>query len=518
MMKKGINSSMKKAFYALDWTICFLWAIVVVIVGYGWIPFFPVNIVALAIVFRLVCSFALYKGEKKAWASGLVALALLAPKWLMDVDPHVWIFTSKAYAVMGMEADKPGEEVFQWVLKVWLGLFPVVAYAVNAMRKGGMVDNLTWKEAMGLLLWTDRRAKTYCALLLVALFALYFGLALYDRACALACVVAPMVSLYLLQRLRGVAMGKLWVVIIAMVPFFLSQFEAGVERVAMLALSLCAMAYACGGLLRSVKDLPFYAVVVGYLGVLLPCMAIGSNPYCCLDVARVYRQRLDAYPGILVVKDPETGKVGLRDRYGMLVKPEFDSFAFHTADNRMGVLEMRRNGYYTLYDLWSKKRWVADSIDHSLQDRICKVVEGHAKVYDYENYDCMEIRVTELASNQLDTCTGLVSNNQLDACTKQDSNKLVACVKARKMEPVYYYCDPDPFIPTDSIARTAGEVVRDTVVTPNEFTLHSISYAQSVTVGKGQTYLVQVLLAREEKPTQQEAVNLVQNVVALLRK
>ena len=86
------------------------------------------------------------------------------------------------------------------------------------------------------------------------------------------------------------------------------------------------------------------------------------------------------------------------------------------------------------------------------------------------------------------------------------------------MDPVYYYCDPVPFIPTDSIARTAGEVVRDTVVAPCEITLHSISCAQSVTVGKGQTYLVQVLLAREEKPTQQEAVNLVQNVVALLRK
>ena len=518
MMKKGINSSMKKAFYGLDWTICFLWAIVVKILGYGTIVCIPVNIVALLVLFRIVCSFALYKGEKKAWLSGLVALALAAPEWLMDAGVHVGTLTSMAYVVMGMEADRPGEEVFQWVLKVWLGLFPVVAYAVNAMRKGGMVDNLTWKEALGLLLWTDRRAKTYCALLLVALFALYFGLALYDHACALACVVAPMVSLYLLQRLRGVAMRKLWVVAVAMITFFLSQFEAGVERVAMLGLSLCVMAYACGGLLRSVKDLPFYVVVVGYLGVLLPSMAIGSNPYCCLDVARRYQQRFDAYPGILVIKDQETGKVGLRDRYGMLVKPEFDSFAFHTANNRIGVLEMRRNGYYTLYDLWSKKRWVADHIDHSLQDRICKVVEGHANVYDYESSERMEIRVTELASNKLDTCTGQVSNNQLDACTKQDSNKLLACVKARKTETVYYDCDPVPFIPTDSIARTAGEVVRDTVVTPDEFTLHSISYAQSVTVGKGQTYLVQVLLAREEKPMQQEAVNLVQNVVCLLRK
>ena len=79
---------------------------------------------------------------------------------------------------------------------------------------------------------------------------------------------------------------------------------------------------------------------------------------------------------------------------------------------------------------------------------------------------------TEQVSNKLDACTKQVSNNQLDACTKQDSNKLVACVKARKMEPVYYYCDPDPFIPTDSIARTAGEVVRDTVVAPHEITLH----------------------------------------------
>ena len=163
MMEKGINSSVKKAFYGLDWTICFLWAIVVVVAGYGWFPYFPVNLVALMVLFRIVCSFALYKGEKKAWASGLVALALMALKWLMDADVHMWFVTSKAYAVMGMEADKPREEVFPWVLKVWLGLFPVVAYAVNAMRKGGMVDNLTWKEAMGLLLWTDRRAKTYCA-------------------------------------------------------------------------------------------------------------------------------------------------------------------------------------------------------------------------------------------------------------------------------------------------------------------------------------------------------------------
>ena len=518
MMEKGINSSMKKAFYGLDWTICFLWAIVVEVVGYGSIVCIPVNIVALLVLFRIVCSFALYKGEKKAWASGLVALALAAPGWLMDAGAHVGTLTSMAYVVMGMEADKVGYDVVQWVLTIWLGLFPVVAYAVNVMRKGGMVDNLTWKEALGLLLWTDRRAKTYCALLLVALFALYFGLALYDHACALACVVAPMVSLYLLQRLRGVAMRRLWVVAVAMVPFFLSQFEAGVERVAMLGFSLCVMAYACGGLLRNVKDLPFYVVVVGFLGVLLPSMAIGSNPYSCLDVARRYRQRLAAYPGILVVEDQKTGKVGLRDRYGMLVKPEFDSFAFHTANNRLGVLEMRRNGYYTLYDLWSEKRWVADHIDHSLQDRICKVVECHAKVYDYESCDRMEIRVTELASDKLDACTKQVPNNQLDACTKQDSNKLVACVKARKMETVYYYCDPVPFIPTDSIARTAGEVVRDTVVTPHEITLHSISYAQSVTVGKGQTYLVQVLLAREQMPTQQEAVNLVQNVVGLLMK
>lgn len=46
MMKKEINSSMKKAFYGLDWTICFLWAIGVVVVGYGWFPYFPVNLVA----------------------------------------------------------------------------------------------------------------------------------------------------------------------------------------------------------------------------------------------------------------------------------------------------------------------------------------------------------------------------------------------------------------------------------------------------------------------------------------
>lgn len=74
MMEKGINSSVKKAFYGLDWTICFLWAIVVVVAGYGWFPYFPVNLVALMVLFRIVCSFALYKGEKRLGPRGWLLL------------------------------------------------------------------------------------------------------------------------------------------------------------------------------------------------------------------------------------------------------------------------------------------------------------------------------------------------------------------------------------------------------------------------------------------------------------
>lgn len=75
-----------------------------------------------------------------------------------------------------------------------------------------------------------------------------------------------------------------------------------------------------------------------YLGIMLPSLAIGNNQYTCFSVGRTAYHSLGSYPGIFYVEDKETRKVGLRDRYGLLVKPEYESFRYHTSSHWFGEL------------------------------------------------------------------------------------------------------------------------------------------------------------------------------------
>lgn len=85
---------------------------------------------------------------------------------------------------------------------------------------------------------------------------------------------------------------------------------------------------------------------------------------------------LDTYGGIFYIEDKKTEKIGLRDRYGMLANPEYDGIVYHTVRHWFGELELRKNGYVTLYDICNNTIRQDDDINHELQDNICGLVEN----------------------------------------------------------------------------------------------------------------------------------------------
>ena len=90
--------------------------------------------------------------------------------------------------------------------------------------------------------------------MLIAICALYAGLAMDMRMCRFACIVLPTLSLYLIARYvnsfsgtseKNPDVGKLWMTLAAMVLFFYAQRYAGMWRVWMLVVSIAMVAHIC---------------------------------------------------------------------------------------------------------------------------------------------------------------------------------------------------------------------------------------------------------------------------------
>lgn len=315
------------------------------------------------------------------------------------------------------------------------------------------------------------------------------------RLCLFASVVAPTLSFHLLKRYYGLEKGKVWVLVISMLIFFFAQPHAGLLRMVMLGISFSMVIYVCSSFYQDKKKLLLSVMSAIYVGILLPSLAIGNNQYTCFNVGRTGYYSLDIYPGIFSIEDKKTGKIGLRSRYGLLVKPEYDAFIYHTSRHWFGELELRKNGYYTLYDICNNEYRKDNHISHQLQDSICQIVEEHLLEYDYKSDERLEVRLIEAKNSQVRTHIKVLKNGSF----------------------IYDYDDKKAFIPTDSISYTPGTIVCDSLIMLKWCQLKSLSYAHSATTNDSAVYNIQVTLARENMPKTKEAEMLVQKISRFLR-
>lgn len=238
---------MRKSLFCFDLAVYSLWTMAALGSRTAWFASPAMWIVMLLVVSRILLSFTLYNREKKAWIPGwlFIGLTFLTVGNGLDVK-HTEI-ASKIFPLLNIGFNHSWYEGLNVAIAVWLWIVPLVVFLVNMFRKDSLLDSLTWKGALGKVLWTDRKAKTYCPLLLIAIGTLYAGLNMEARLCLFACVVAPTSSLYLLNRYYGVPSRRLWVLAASMLIFFFAQTHAGWLRMAMLGISFawqptCAVA------------------------------------------------------------------------------------------------------------------------------------------------------------------------------------------------------------------------------------------------------------------------------------
>ena len=487
---------MRKTLLGIDLAICSLWTIAALGSRIAWVDTPAIWIVMLLIMSRLLLSFTLYHRERKSWVSGLLFMGLTVFAVSVEFDIKLSELASKVFPLLSLDFNRWWYVGLTLAVATWLWIVPWVVFLVNIFRKGCLTDTLTWKDAFGKLLWTDKTARTFCSLLLITIGTLYAGLTMNGRLCLFACVVAPTLSFHLLKRYYGLKKGKVWVLVISMLIFFFAQTHAGLLRMSMLSISFCMVAYVCSSFYQKEKKLLLSVMSAIYVGILLPSLAIGNNQYTCFNVGRTGYYFLDTYPGIFSIEDKKTGKIGLRSRYGLLVKPEYESVVYHTPRHWFGKLELRKNGYYTLYDICNNEYRKDNHISHQLQDSICHIVEGHLSEYDYKPDERMEVRLIEASNCQVRTHIKALKNGSV----------------------IYDYDDKEPFIPTDSVSTTQETIVCDSLVRLEWCQLKSLSYAHSATTKDSAVYNIQVTLARENMPKPKEAEMLVQKISCFLKK
>lgn len=384
---------MKQKLFWLDLAFCSLWALAF-LGSRSWLQYPMSFITAFTVMTRVVLSIFLYRGDKRSWISLSLFWGLTLFVFLCRYPIVVWELGVYPFYFFNAVCERPVLICLNSVYMVWFYVVPTILYFVFLFRKKLSDTGLTWKDALGAILWKDECAKTYVKLLLIAVSAIYVGLAMYPGMCRFACLALPSLSLYILSKHYNTPIKRIWVMPVSMFLFLTAQTYGGAWRIILLAASLIMVGYLCYMTFgRSRKLVTLSVIALLYHGIFLPSLIIGYNQYTCIDYPR--HRQLESFRGIFQIKDPKTGLLGLRDRYGLLVTPVYDNMAYHGSRHIWGELELRKNGYYDLYHIANNRFMDNPGIEQYLQDKICPVISRHTEYYDYQFNDRIEILVTE---------------------------------------------------------------------------------------------------------------------------
>ena len=314
---------MKPKLQYLDLIICSVWMLFVFGRYGGWgIP--AAAICMPAVFYRFILAFSLSKNEVRSWLPLLIYVPLSLWIVFSGYDISVSQIGDYFFHLTHIEHNDFAYGIIKIFFLFWLFALPYLYYLFLLIRKETLRTELTWPELVGAILWHDKQTKIISAILMVMLIAFITGLSMSAAACQLMCLSAVPITYWLICRYNSIEAEKLWALVIAMAIFWYAQTMSGGWRVLMLLVSMGMVTYTGIVLNHKTKKGMMTIALILYLGVLLPSFSIGYNQYTCIQYARSGFHYLEPFRGILYLTDGD-GLSGLRDRYGLLIKPEYEA-------------------------------------------------------------------------------------------------------------------------------------------------------------------------------------------------
>lgn len=480
-----------KKILVVDLAICSLWMLSVFGGRGSWTqPLFMVAV--FSVLVRLVVSFSLYYQERRSWLP-LGVFALMTYFLVCEGDMSVGTIVKYFFFLTGMEYSHEMGIALAMFLLFWLFVAPFL-YFLSFLWEWRR-EELMWKELLGGVFWHDRLTKTCSAILAVMLMTFLTGLSMAPRLCQAMCFTAAPLTYWLLCHYLRIKSECLWIVVASMVVFWYGQLLAGTWRISLLLLSFALVAYVGMRLYKNARHFTLAFCSVLYLGIILPSFSIGYNQYACINYARFGFSYLTPFPGIIYVTDSTGALYGLRDRYGLLVAPEYEHIESGTNSPYRWSYEypMQKDGYTRYYNVLTNEFVNEPDIVSNLQHHVKEIIEDYFAEKGSEYEDRGHIKVTDLRKG-----------------------KIIADVRVSMYgNPVLNYY-PKLYLADDSVEVASGHFVRnDSVWTSNDMMKQSLSYAIHVPDSMAARYRIYVRLATDRMVSDSTIIGIAHQVAAL---
>lgn len=434
---------------------------------------------------RVTYTFAIARNEKRAWVPllGMIATTalMLQSTHFMGVDNMAYY----AFPILNIKSDIISYRVMVLFSVLWIWLLPPILYFVKLFRKKLVRTDAKWKDMLGAILWNDKTARTYSTLTLTCIITFFTGLAMNAKACRVVCLILPTLSYWLICHHYRIRPKRLWLLVVSMAVFYYARPYVGLWRIMMLSVSLAIVIYMTALIYQATNKHVVSVLTIFYIGMFLPSLAIGYNQYACIRYGRLYYYSYAPYTGIFYIKDVLGEKQGLRDRYGILVEPEYDGIYHPDGNGGLVEIELRKNGHSEYYDPWTDEIRKDDNINDDLQAEICKDIDAFVDKYTTDYDDRIEVKITELSTS-----------------------KVLSHVKVAMYGLLFYNYKDTESLPEDTVDLASGEVSYDTLVCLKHSQKEMPSYAFDVKQDTVPMYRINLKIAQDKQPEKSMAEEL----------
>lgn len=303
-------------------------------IGYAWLVGYPI-VVGLFSLLKL-----------KAFKFRMM------PGWKTVIKYTVCV---SVYAYCYEFVREPSSPPYWWVWTLLMSLVPII-----------VERHCYKKDYEGFTpMWKDRQVRYYGLLSLIMLTAFLIGRENPGYLGFVGALALPVLLLYVTMRFEDMPFQSrdALILVAGSFVFWWAQFFDHELRIIALALNLCCIAYVCFLKGLNWKTLLFVPLAIA---VFIQPLCIGYNLYTATHVGMrsKYRYYDQAINGLWVVDDGKD-KLGIRDRYGMVLNTDYEEI--YQLQPSKPYVKVLKNGKWGVYDLEQHRMDIAPTYTDIIQ-------------------------------------------------------------------------------------------------------------------------------------------------------
>ena len=260
----------------------------------------------------------------------------LMPGWKTVIK---YVIAVSLYAYLYEFVREPSSPPDWWVWTLLMSLIPLI------------VERHRYKERPDSFvpLWKDKMLKQYGLLALIIFTAFLIGRENPGYLGLVGATALPVLLLYVVLHFSGQRLQSkdAWILVLGAALYWWAQFFDHEFKMILIITNLCCIAYVC--FLKGLHWKTLLFVPIAIVVFIQPC-CIGYNLYAATHVGMraKYRDYSPAIKGLWLV-DCGSNKLGLRDRYGMVLNADYEDI--QQLQPTKPFVKVQKNGKWGVYDI-----------------------------------------------------------------------------------------------------------------------------------------------------------------------